>query len=67
VIVQGCYIGINAAGTAAVPNSGVGIDVCCSVSITVGDGTPAGRNVISAIGASAILVSQGSATVKATI
>jgi hypothetical protein len=64
VIVQGCYLGINSAGTAAVPNSGVGIDVCCSVSVTVGDGTPAGRNVISANGASGILVSQGSATVQ---
>src|SRR4051812_48582078 len=64
LIVQGCYLGINPGGTAAVPNSGIGIDVCCNVSLTVGDGTTAGRNVISASGASAILVSQGSVTVQ---
>lgn len=44
--VLGCYLGINPAGTATVPNSGDGINA--SGSIQVGDGTPAGRNVIAA-------------------
>src|SRR4051812_3897205 len=64
LIIQSCYLGINSGGTAVVPSSGVAIDVCCNVSLTVGDGTAAGRNVISASGASAILLSQGSATVQ---
>jgi CSLREA domain-containing protein len=46
-IVQGNLIGTNAAGTAAVGNTGPGIEIDNQPGITIGGTTPAARNVIS--------------------
>src|SRR5262249_51476190 len=66
-IVQGNFVGLNAAGTAAVPNTGNGIQVTLGAGVvTIGGTTAAARNVISgnlksgiAIGASLACVIQG--------
>ena len=45
--IEGNYIGLNAAGTASVGNTGDGIDINGGANITVGGTTAAQRNVIS--------------------
>jgi hypothetical protein len=45
--VSGNYIGINASGTAALPNRGDGVYVLTATNNTVGGGTPGARNIIS--------------------
>jgi parallel beta-helix repeat protein len=47
VTVQGNRIGANAAGTAALPNSGNGVEIENSTAITVGGSTAAARNIVS--------------------
>jgi hypothetical protein len=46
-LIQGNYIGINAAGDAAIPNFGAGILLDYVGTTTVGGSTPSSRNVIS--------------------
>jgi hypothetical protein len=43
--IQGNFLGLNAAGTALVANSGLGIEMCCGSSILIGGTTAAARNV----------------------
>lgn len=45
-LVQGNYLGINAAGTAAIGTAGTGIDVEVGSGVTIGGSTPAAGNVI---------------------
>ena len=64
VLVSGNFIGTNAAGTAAVPNTSHGVYVNTATAVTVGGSTAAGRNVISGNGADGLLVdNSGSAVV----
>jgi uncharacterized repeat protein (TIGR01451 family) len=61
--VSGNYIGLNAAGTAAVPNITDGIQILFGASSnTIGGTTAAARNVISGNGNSGIFIAAGSAT-----
>jgi len=46
-MVQGCYVGTNAAGTAAVPNVDDGIEISGSAKATLGGTVASARNVIS--------------------
>src|SRR5262249_37692814 len=55
-VIQNNFIGTNASGTAALPNSGSGIKVTAGVPL-IGGGTVASRNVISGNAAEGILVS----------
>src|SRR4051795_4825019 len=50
LMILGNYLGLNAAGTAIVANSGAGITTCCGGSVIIGGGTVAARNVISTTG-----------------
>jgi len=61
--VQGCYIGTNAAGTAASGNGGGGIRINTS-GITIGGTTAAARNVISGNGGVGINVLGSAATIQ---
>ncbi len=45
--VQGCFLGLNAAGTAAATNRDYGVDIESSPNNVIGGTTPAARNVIS--------------------
>jgi IPT/TIG domain-containing protein/S-layer family protein len=47
LVIQGNLIGTNAAGTAALPNNGVGIDLTAATGATIGGTAAAARNVIS--------------------
>jgi len=49
-VIEGCFIGLNAAGNAAKPNIDYGIAVSGSRGDRIGGVTPAARNVISAAG-----------------
>ena len=55
-VVQGCYVGTNALGTAAVPNEAQGIDIGGTTGATIGPG-----NVVSGNGASGMLLISGAA------
>jgi hypothetical protein len=56
-VIAGNYIGLNAAGTAAVPNSFVGIELDNGTSQnTIGGTAPGARNVISGNSGSAVLI-----------
>ncbi|MEW5988651.1 MAG: hypothetical protein AB1791_18645 [Chloroflexota bacterium] len=46
-VIQGNYIGTDAAGTAAVPNQGKGVYIYLSISNVIGGATPGAGNVIS--------------------
>lgn len=59
-IIAGNYIGTNAAGTAAVANSAMGVELAISTNNKVGGNTTATKNVISGNGAHGIFVNQGS-------
>lgn len=48
LIVQGNIIGLNAAGTAALPNGGDGIYIIGAPNALIGGTTPAARNIVSA-------------------
>ena len=56
-VVQGCYVGTNSSGTAAIPNQAQGIDVGGTTGATIGPG-----NVVSGNGASGVLLIGGAAT-----
>ncbi len=45
--VEGCFLGLNAAGTAGATNRDFGVDIENSPNNTIGGATPAARNVIS--------------------
>ena len=60
-IVQGNIVGLNAAGTAALPNQWYGIEVQ-SANNTVGGTAAAQRNIFSANGQSGVVLFQGAAT-----
>ena len=61
VLIQGNYIGLNAAGTGGLGNDGFGIDVDASDNCTIGGTTASARNVISGhSGSSAIFIQSGS-------
>jgi len=44
--IQGNYVGLNAAGTAAIPNHGVGIELVKATNVLVGGDTAAAANVV---------------------
>lgn len=60
-VVQGNIVGLNAAGTAALPNQWYGIEVQ-SANNTVGGTTVAQRNIFSGNGQSGVVLFQGGAT-----
>src|SRR3954468_6679836 len=65
LMILGNYIGLNAAGTAIVANSGAGITTCCGGSVIIGGGTVAARNVISTTGSSqALNIGGGPASIQ---
>src|SRR5206468_791846 len=55
-VLQGNFIGTDAAGTAAVPNTGDGVDLSSSTSTTVGGTAPGTGNVISGNGGYGVLL-----------
>ena len=56
-IIIGNYIGVDAAGTKALPNTGTGIHLDNGTnSNSIGDGTPAGTNIIAGNGGDGILM-----------
>ena len=57
--VAGCYIGTNAAGTAAAANGGHGIAIIGVAGNTIGGTTAADRNVISGNGVTGVLLQAG--------
>ncbi len=60
VVIRGNIIGLNAAGTAALPNSGAGISIIHhSRGNTIGGTTSAARNIISGNGGDGILIANG--------
>lgn len=59
--VTGCYVGVNAAGTAAAANGGAGITLSCS-SNTIGGPSSAARNILSGNGGAGISLSGTGAT-----
>ena len=59
-IISGNYLGTNAAGTAAVANNGMGIELSNSINNKIGGTTAAERNIISGNGAHGIYIPQGS-------
>lgn len=58
--ILGNYIGLNAAGTAALGNTNSGINVDSAADVVIGDGQTGARNVISGNGSSGIIL--GNAT-----
>lgn len=62
-VIEGCFIGTNLSGTAAVPNS-TGISVDSGSNNFIGGTTPAARNVISGNNASGISVNAGATGTK---
>jgi CSLREA domain-containing protein len=63
LVVQGCYIGTNATGTAAAPNGAGGIRVNVS-GVTIGGTSAAARNVISGNTGDGIDIVSGAVTVR---
>src|SRR6266567_6694628 len=63
LVVQGCYIGTNATGTAAAPNGAGGIRVNVS-GVTIGGTSATARNVISGNTGDGIDIVSGGATVQ---
>ncbi len=62
--ITGNYIGTDASGTTGLGNNNFGIWVRSnSTNINIGDGTPAGRNIISGNSSNGILISGGTNTV----
>jgi CSLREA domain-containing protein len=59
-LVQGNYIGTNAAGTAAIPNRGDGVSILFASNNTVGGDTAAARNVISGNSSEGVRIEGGS-------
>jgi choice-of-anchor C domain-containing protein len=67
-VIQGNRIGTNAAGTAAVPNAGVGIDLDTGATNNLVGGTAVGAgNVISGNGTHGIYVNAGSNTIQGNL
>ena len=64
MMILGNYLGLNAAGTAIVANSGSGVLTCCGGSVVIGGGTVAARNVISAASGQAIQIGGGPAVIQ---
>jgi parallel beta-helix repeat protein len=62
-VIQGNYIGANAAGTADLGNFGTGVYIQYSSNNTIGGATPETRNVISGNGVNGIVVAIGSGNV----
>lgn len=60
-VVQGNIVGLNAAGTAALPNQWYGIEIQ-SANNTIGGSTAAQRNIFSGNGQSGVVLFQGGAT-----
>jgi hypothetical protein len=60
--VSGCYLGLNAAGTAVVPGSGTGLDLAAATAKLIGGTNAAARNLISSSSGPALSIG-GSATV----
>ncbi len=60
--VKNCYIGVNAAGTAAAPNGRDGIDINDSQNNIIGGTTAADRNVISGNANSGVTIAGATAT-----
>jgi hypothetical protein len=50
VVIAGNFVGVNAAGTAAVPNENIGVFVLTAPGVRIGGSAPADRNVISGNG-----------------
>lgn len=63
-IIQGNFLGLNAAGTAVVVGSGLGIEICCGSGVLIGGTTAAARNVISSTNNAGISVNGSSATIQ---
>ena len=63
-VILGNYVGLNAAGNMAIANASVGIYVADSNSVSIGDGTGSGRNIISGNGVDGIILDN---TVNASI
>jgi hypothetical protein len=62
-VVTGNIVGLNAAGTATIPNQFVGVDVSTGATSTrVGGSNPSDRNIITGNGMDGILLSQSSGT-----
>jgi hypothetical protein len=61
-LIQGNFIGTNAAGSAAIPNGGNGITITNSAGNTIGGTTAAARNVISGNAGSGILITGSGST-----
>ena len=61
---HGNLLGLNPAGTAIVPGSGIGIDMFGPSSIVIGGTTALDRNVISSVTERGIIIGSGSATVQ---
>jgi CSLREA domain-containing protein len=62
--IQGNYVGTNAAGTAALPNGGGGVDIEGSANTTVGGATAGARNLISGnTGSSGVVIATSSNTI----
>jgi Right handed beta helix region len=57
--IENNYIGINATGSASLPNAAAGVDISGGENAFVGDGSPATRNVISGNDGPGILVHDG--------
>jgi hypothetical protein len=56
-VVEGCFIGTNSAGTAALPNQFHGVLISgAAVGVRIGDATAAARNVISGNGLSGVAI-----------
>jgi CSLREA domain-containing protein len=61
-VIEGCLIGLNAAGTAALANTGSGILISGSANNTVGGASVAARNVISGNGSDGVVIRLAGAT-----
>ncbi len=62
-VVEGNYIGTNAAGMAALPNGGHGVDIVGAANVTVGGATAGAGNIISGNTGDGVLVSNSTGTV----